>query len=351
MKKRLALFAVGLSAVAVVIFIAVRFGGEGQAPSERPIAYVVCGNLDSYDNRVYRVDLLLGELRGVSEPIDGLGSPENLAYDPVHSRLYVASLHKKWGRDMWPFTSLHVRNGEFEVLRHFSVLREGDLPKRALDLAPAGIRLPEGYQIMVSPDGNELYVAHGGMQSGIYAEVWDPNTGDMLRELEMAIRPSDVWSPDGHRVAAIWPPRPAKAEDVGRKATASKAGVGVGDVRTGKRLSVTYREDGRGLHPPWGRIEGPLIQLHGGGRVLAYDRDTGDILSDFDVDRLTGLNTLGGVLWIQPPLLDDHRTTVLRMYDFGAEHTYLVAIDVLGQKEVSRTRLGARCTNPVVAYE
>jgi len=39
------------------------------------------------------------------------------------------------------------------------------------------------------------------------------------------------------------------------------------------------------------------------------------------------------------------------MYDSHASRMFVVAIDVVKKTEVSRTRVGVRCTNPVVAYE
>ena len=210
----------------------------------------------------------------------------------------------------------------------------------------------EVYQIAVSPDGNELYVLHGGRSEGMLAAVWDADTGEVLRELEMYVDPTDIWSPDGRYVAGIWPNRERTREKNGEITTEeTPAGVDVRDVRTGKRVSLTNLDGGKGLHPPWGRVEGPLIHVHGKGRVLAHDRDTGEVISDFNVEQITGLNTWGGVSWDEPPVLDDHQTIVLSMFGFGFERTYVVVIDVLQQEEVTRTEVGMKCTNPVVAYE
>ena len=135
MKKRYPLVAGGL--IAVVVAISFWLSREGESPAS-PIAYVVCGDDSFSESRVYRADLLAGELKGVSDPIDWLGQPWHLDYDPVHSRLYIASMHKKWSRGMWPVTSLRVRGGEFEVLDRFSTNRENNL----LEKARAGERLP-----------------------------------------------------------------------------------------------------------------------------------------------------------------------------------------------------------------
>lgn len=320
---------------------------DDRTPKE-PVAYIVCGDADFQDYRVYQIDLVNGGVLAASEPIDWMGNPQHLAMDAKRSRLYIGSFRGK-ARDYYPMTVVQVQGIEFEVLNRFSTNPEDTLPR---DSKRRNSKPYEVYQVVLSPEGNELYVMHGGMSEGMLRTVWDAETGEVLRELEMYVRPTDVWSPDGRYVAGIWPNRPEIAGSGGETVTEkSRAGFDVRDVHTGKRVSLTWLEDGKGLHPPWNRIEGPLIQLHGTGRILAHDRDTGDVVADFNVEQLTGLNNFGGVLWFNPPVLDDHQTMVLTMFDSDVEHTYVVAIDVLRQTEVSRTEFGANCTNPVTAYE
>ena len=332
--------------VGVVLFWIAK--SEDDRTLKMPVAYIVCGDAYFRDYRVYRIDLINGGVLAASESIDWMGNPKHLAMDAKRSRLYIGSFRGK-ARDYYPITVVNIQDSEFEVVNRFSTNPKDVLPR---DSTQHNSKPYEVYQIAVPPNGNELYVMHGGLSEGMLRAVWDADTGEVLRELETYVRPSDVWSPDGHYVAGIWPNHVRTVQQNGTTTTEKiTAGVDVRDVRTGKRVSLTWLEDGKELHPPWNRIDGSLIRLHGTGRILAHDRDTGDVIADFNIDNLTGLNTFGGVRWDMPPVFDDNQTIVLSMIGFEKERTYVVAIDVLRQSEVSRTGIGANCTNPVLAYE
>ena len=342
-KRRIACCVVAAGALGAVLWPA---GVQGGRASTKPVGYIVCGNEHFRDQRVYQVDFVNGGVTGMSEPIDWMGNPQHLAIDAGRARLYIGSFRGK-ARDYYPMTVVSMRDGEFEVANRFTTHPEDTLPR---DSRRRNRKPYEVYQIVLSPDGNELHVAHGGLSEGMLRAVWDANTGEVLRELEHYVRPADVWSPDGRYVAEIWPGSDAQMAKEGETAKGENtAGVDVRDVQTGKRVSLTWLEDGKGLHPPWGRIGGPLIRVHGTGRVLAHDRDSGKVVSEFNVDELTGLYTLGGVLWQEPLVLADKHTAVLPMFD--SERTFVVAVHVLRPQEVSRTAVGANCTNPVAAYE
>lgn len=355
-----------------------------ETPLRRPMAYVVCGG-DYYDqhSKVYRVDLQAGALLGVSDSIDWLGNAEKLSFDPVRSRLYIASMRGRSYR-YWPVTAVHVKGGTFEVVRRFSTAPDDALPRGAgetrtmksgeTDSRPPNTNMNEAYEIVVSRDGKELYVSYGGLSdTGNLSAVWDSETGEVLRFLPNSIRRSHHWSPDGKQVAAIWPGGERTRRENGQQLTQRwPGGVSVIDVQTGDR-ATTYLEENQGLHPPWRKIEGPFIRVHGSGRLQAFDRNTGRIISEFNVQEIAGLTThYGGVSWSQPPVLDDGKTIVLNMrcYERAAEkdgsnclwptpnegpniieHTYVVLIDAIQQTEVTRTEVGVDCSNPALAYE
>ena len=311
-----------------------------------PAAYIVCGDGGFDNHRVYKVDLVAGGMLGVSLPIDWLGNPTHLAFDMERSRLYIGSFRGK-AYDYYPITVVNVQDGEFEVVGRYTTNPDDVLPR---DSTRWNKKPYEVYQIAVSPDGTELYLAHGGLSEGMLGAAWDANTGTGLRELERSVRQTDVWSPDGRYFARILPDRDRTREADGKIPVEKiPARVEVFDVRTGRRVSLMYPEDGKGLHPPWGRTQGPFVRAHGSGRILVHDRDTGEVLSDFSVDQLTGLSSFGGVTWAEQPLLHDRRTIVLGMRDVEAESTFVVAINAIGKAEVTRTEAGANCTNPVLA--
>lgn len=316
--------------------------------SARPVAYIVCGDEDFGNQRVYQIDLLAGGNISVSDPIDWLGNPTQLAIDTNRSRLYIGSFRGK-ARDYYPVTVVSFQDGEFKVADRFTTNPQDVFPR---DSRRRNTKPHEVYQVVVSPDGSELYLMHGGMSQGMLGAVWDASTGKVLRELERSVLQSDIWSPDGRYVAKVLPDRERTWEGDGRKRVETfPARVEVRDVQTGKRVSLAYPENGEGLHPPWGSIKGPLVRVHGSGRTLTYDRDTGEVVSSFNVERLTGLRKLARDTWDAPPVLDDLQTIALGMYDSDIERMFVVAIDVFEQREITRTRVGARCTNVVVAYE
>ena len=348
--------------IAVLVATVIWLSKEDEALTS-PIAYVVCGDRSFEESRVYRVDLLAGELKEVSDPIDWLGRPSHLAYDPVHSRLYIASMNNRWLRGMWPVTVLSVGGGEFEVLNRFPTNRENEL----LDKARAGKRPPDmliqsAYRIFVSPDGNELYVGHGGLhETKMLTEVWNASTGEVLRQLPTSIPRIHEWSPDGHYVAAIWPSREREVNKDGETTIEKrKGGIRVRSTQTGEKFAPEYLEDNKGLHPPWGRIDEPFIYLSSRewelGKLYAYDRDTGKIISQLEIHQLTGMS-LGENAELA--LLDKGRliavSTAKRM-----EHTesrsgvsgeadiqgYVVLIDVIDRREITRTRVGAGLQEP-----
>ena len=339
--------------------------------SRIPVGYIVCGNDDIDGHEVYRVDLLKGVVIGVSKPIGWMGSPAQLSIDTNRLRLYVSSFGGK-AYDYYPMTVVSVEGGAFEVVNRFTTNPEDIGPRDSTRLNNKPF---EVYMTVVSPDGDELYVMHGGVPEGKLRAVWNADTGEVLRNLQGYIRPKDVWSPDRRYVAGIWPSRERTVKNKGISTVETvHAGVDVRDVQTGRRVSLTYLEDGRGLQPPWGKLKGPLIRVDAKtGEVRTYDRDAGDIVSEFNIKELTGLRMGEGGTWVEPDTLEDKEMIVLDMVcyepldesvtldcDFSTwsdwripklRRTYVVVVNVIQQRELSRTEVGMHCTNPVVVAE
>jgi len=92
-----------------------------------------------------------------------------------------------------------------------------------------------------------------------------------------------------------------------------------------------------------------------------YDRDTGEVLSKLGIRQLTGLALAGNpaiavleggrlIAVAAVKRTEAEESYPPRSLGFRREG-YVVLIDVMDRREVSRTRVGARCTNAVVAYE
>lgn len=215
----------------------------------------------------------------------------------------------------------------------------------------------------MSPDGSELYVAHGGLVgSGSMIAVWNAETGEALRNLPSSIGEDYVWSSDGKLVAEIWPGSERKRQDGGKIIMQEhKGGVSVVNTRTGEKEAIAYLEDNRGMHPPWGRIDEPLVRFSRQGSVSAYDRDSGEVLSRFSVSDLTGMEANGhfrfaaldGGGLIAASLAKRVGQTGSRPATMRGANIqgYVVFLDVLNQRELTRTKVGVDCSNAVVAYE
>ncbi len=337
------------------------FGNTDASFPARPMAYVVCGDDRFQDNRVYRVDLRAGKLKGISDPIGRLGNPAHLAYDPVFSRLYVASMAGRSAGSYWPVTVIRVGNGEFEVTNRFTTTtKSADNSSRGANAGRGRNGPYEAYVIVVSPDGNELYVMHGGLaRSKFLTAVWNAHTGETLRLLPTGISSENrVWSPDGNYLVQRWPSQEREEEEDGQ------GGMSVRNTQTGQKVT-TYLENGEGMHPPWGRINEPFIYFspRERGVVRVYDRDTGEIISEFDIQELTGLQLQSSPMGDRSSVLKGGRLLAVAMRTDQSQRlwdgneagwdypSYIVLIDVLEQREITRTQVGLRCSNAVVAYE
>ena len=329
----------------------------GHSPGERnPAAYVVCKDGGIGRHRIYRVDISTGKLTDVSEPIDSVGSPGHLAYDPIHDRLYISSGRdisvRGFVPDFWPVTVVSVAAKEFRIAARFAP-DPALWPRRPSNRTmrrPDSDHVHEVYRIVVSPSGKELFVSHSGLYgTAALTDVWDAMTGKSVRRLAGPIESRYAWSPQGDRYAEIWPSGSRTAVKDGKTTIREwPGGISVRSALTGQRIQRASLEGNKGLHPPWGREEGPFLYFPSRdlGTVRAYNRDTGEVTSEWNVNALTGLQPLhrlavsGSDLFIAATLLDD-----------ASGANYVLWLHAVEGREISRTTVGSDCTNPVVAYE
>ncbi len=351
----------GLLTVAA-IFAILMMAGDKAFKATRPMAYVACESGHPGESRVYRVDLQAGRVRGISDPIKWAGHPKFLVFDAVYSRLYIGSEVNESAGPSWPVTALRVGGGKFEIVKRYATNGERDDPNEGNKHQ----RRPDKpqdqvFHLAVSPDGNELFVSHSGLNLMLTA-VWDAHTGEVLREIRAVIRRNFLWSPDGDYAANFWPSSKVRVRRRGEFITQeAPGGFRVFDVRSGSTVLSEDVERNKGMHPPWGRIEEPFIFHESNGeRIVVYDRDTGEIVSEFDLrnateqwmrfnyffaildnERLIALSATKGI-----PIMSSSVTN-----EESRNESYVVLVDVIDQREISRTTLAGRCTAPVVAYE
>ena len=100
-----------------------------------------------------------------------------------------------------------------------------------------------------------------------------------------------------------------------------------------------------GLHPPWGRLAGPLVYLArdhttNTNRIELYDRDSRERVAEIDVTEITGLG--GGY---QPQMLDGTDLLAVMAVDptdrIGDRlQAYVLVFDIVTRKVVSKIRVG-----------
>ena len=152
------------------------------------------------------------------------------------------------------------------------------------------------------------------------------------------------FSPDGKHVADIRVAGKRVDED-GDGNTISMEWAGSVSIRATSGGLWERKElvANRGLHPPWGRIEGPLVNVSpesGRHRIDLYDRDSGERVVEIDVPKTTGL---GGVYW--PKILQGTDLIAFFANDPGAPlgdslQAYVLVMNVVTQKVIAKIAVG-----------
>ena len=278
-------------AIALVALAVAYFAGNRESLVRKPVGYVVCGCLDyDPDNRVYRIDLETGQVLSVSEKLAWMGRPNDIALDADRMRLYVASMRGKSSYDFFPVSIIDFANGQFKIGKQFAIeVDEG----RVTWTNRFGKNVVEAYSVVLSPDGSELYVSHGGSDG--LRSVLDATSGGVKRRLRMLVRRGyTVFSPDGRYAWNFRPYREWQEEADGVVSTSNQPGISVVyDSFTGgeeSRITLNSHKSHEAAllqasqWGPWETPSGPRVRLEK-GNLVAYDRDTYNILSRADISE------------------------------------------------------------------
>ena len=324
-------------------------------PDDNRVAYVVCA-----DKRIYELDLTSGKLLRVSAPIAamGSGSEKNIAY--ADGIVYVGTPRGQ-ELDFHPLLAIDVK-GDFEVI---GVHRFG-VPFDQSYLGSG--RSGDVYNLTLSPSGKQLFVFKSGAYEGpAFTSAWPAEKGlarVVITGAETAVMPWYEFSPDGNSVADMWPAGQRIVEDESGNTTRRvwNGAVSTRDISGGpweKKELVANR----GLHPPWGRIAGPLVHMmpgQGGNQIDLYDRDSGERLVEIDVNETTGLwggplvEMLKGTDLLALAAGDpndriDHSEAYIRVIDGisvtydRVDHSmqgYVMVLNVVTQKIVTKIKVG-----------
>lgn len=303
-----------LLGLAAAVVAALWFGlGETQ------VGYVACMG----DQRVYEMGLSGGRLLRVSEPVIGMGRPDSIVYgDGI---LFVSSGRGHQQNDYHPLLAIDVHSEDFRTV---GIYRFG-----AAAYDPSGINdVGEVYSLALSPSGRRLFVGRADTDAAVLGADWSlgpPLPAIESRSWETMVDATEVFSPDEALLARIRP-----------------GGVSVRHVDA---PDPVHEDPGVevSLHPPWGRIEAPLLHEYqdpvtNEHRTHLYDRDSGERIAELDLAAVVGLPTYGPIL-----LPDKGRlaTVAADWSDVDAPRHYVALVDVTSERLLSMIEVGTYPSN------
>ena len=366
-----------LGAISLLVLALLYFVGNRESFLRKPIGYVVCGCLDyDPDNRVYRIDLNTGQVLSMSDKLAWMGRPNDIALDTDRMRLYIASMNGKSYADYYPMNIIDVSTGQVELIKQIAIEVDAG---RVNWINRFSEEVVEAYEIVISPDGEELYVSHGGSDG--LRSVLDAATAEVKRRLPILVRKGyTVFSQDRRYAWNFRPYREWQEEVDGVVRTSNRPGISVVyDTLNGEeksRITLNRYEDYRSAFlqankwGPWDTPSGPRVRLEK-GNLVAYDRDTYNILSRADISEF-----LGQYGSMPRTVFDDGRRVAMiasverqvgtryRDDGFGGAHeegiyrtdSFVASFDVKSGELLFKTPVGMEiesdyCTNIEVAYE
>ena len=281
--------------------------------------------------------------------------------------LYVGTQRGK-ERDFHPLLAIDVK-GNFEVIgiHRFGVPFDRDYWSSG--------QIGDVYSLGLSPSGRRLFASHSYSYEGpAFTSEWPSGKGlatvVVINEPGGGHIPRYEFSPDGNLVANIRPAGQRIIEDRIRNTVLREWN---GYLATPKDSGGSWErkdlEANRGLHPPWGRIEGPLAHWLGGNRIDLYDRDSGERIAEIDVFEISGLaggyraemledTDLIAMRASDPNYLFDHSVPSIEVID-GISVTYdridhstqgyVLVLNVVTQEIVTKIKVGPGPSNIAMA--
>src|SRR4030042_1247049 len=191
MSRKLCLvYLIALFAVIVVAFADnISFASEEKG---KLFAYVACE-----DRRIYVIDMDKNDLIFKTDEVREMGRPTAIDIDQIRGQLYVASERGYWQENYFPIISLNINSCPIKIIKEFPLII--DKPTGKFEGVSAV------YAIVVSTDGNNLYILYAHPKYYGVSAIVDRNTGNLIGSIDFIIRKSSIFSPDGKEVAEIWP--------------------------------------------------------------------------------------------------------------------------------------------------
>lgn len=218
-----------------------------------------------------------------SDVIEDLGRPTAVDVDSKSGKLYIAN-EPTFGHPHYPLVAVDL--GSFEVLRKFSLTVDSGADEAVRHAA---------YRVVVSPDGERLYVGYAA-PGYLATTVVDANLGVLLGSSNAVVTAASPISPDGGTVAEIWVSGSAVVQSASGKSVREwNGGVVVQEIDSGNVVSRIELSSNKGLQPPWLSIGTPYIHVDGPAQdITAYNRNSGEILAALRIsEKLQTKNLFG----------------------------------------------------------
>lgn len=307
------------------------------------ISYVL-----SSDNKIYVVDLINGKVITSSKPIKGLGKATDIDIDIQRNRLYIGSERGLGQNTYTPLTVVNLTDNKFNIINHFAVEPYFDLNKDPQQLTALQNSV---YQVSTSPDGRHLYIVDAASPEKPLTTILNSLTGEIIGRTAIGVSKDYVFSADGNQVISIFPSGKRTLNKNGRDKTVQWQGtIAVGDLAQGKWISKKQLDNNKGLQPPHQKISEPFIYLRNPQKqVEVYDRDSGKILSTFNLTKLTNLYPMQPYPLVLKTKKKETRHIALSMMD-SEQQGYIVVIDVKTSTVLFKIKVGKFPSNMVLGY-
>jgi len=331
--------AVILSIAALVLLVSWLLFSQHQRTDVDPSAVGSgLGYVATADRKVHAVDLRRGVVVRQSAPIADMGQPTAIAYVVAESLLFVASARGRGQNDYYPLVAVRP-DVEFQVAGTYTPGGE------ALQTSAPNPNRSAIYTVVASPDARTLYL--GLAQSGAPpTTLFDRASGAIVGRSSVPILPENYISPDGTRVAEVWPSGNRTVDEGGQRVLREwPAGVLVREIATGNVVSRHDLAGGQSLQPPWFVLSTPYVYIKPGTTELSvYNRATGEVTAGVDLQSLTGMTPVQAT----PIVVPDSGLVALSMVDSGGRG-FVVVVDVAAERVSSRIEVGPMPTNVVLA--
>ncbi len=303
---------------------------------ESLFGYVACN-----DKRIYLINIDSGKVVYKSDSIMGLGRPTSIDLDNKGGKLYVASERGRWQSKYSPIVVFSVKTMQVEVIKKIDLIKE-DSSGNFRDIS--GV-----YNIVVSPNTKHLYIGYSHPEYADGTTVIDSETGKIIKKINVIIDKGSIFSPDGRKVAEIWPGgRKVYIRNKKEYVKDWSGGVAIYDLE--KNIKVSHKElvkDRIGLNPEWGNLKQPFIYFRNYRLVEVYNRNNGQVINKINIQEITGgLNTE----MKYPVLLDNGKKIILSMADSNNQG-YIAIIDLIEKKVLKKIKVGDGPSNVVVGYK